>query len=434
MRTVIGWLAVSALLLVMPARLWAPEVRLSIQKGFGEKVVIALPLFVGEGSGAADAAAVRDVLGFDLENSGYFSLVENTAFVDDVERQDRAERDINFPEWVALGAEVLVKGAIDVGLTEVTVEASVYDLARGQPIFGRRYTGDVDNWRHAVHRLSDDIVRQLTGEPGIASTRIAYVSDESGTKEVYVMDYDGARELRVTRGGTMAMYPDWFPGGEAIVCTRFLGSRQEAWRVDVSSGALTAISKYPGLNAFVAVSPSGSELAITLSRDGNPEIYRVRADGTAPRRLTFGRSTESSPRWSPDGRRIVFVSDRAGTPQLYTMSANGGTPERLTYRGSYNTSPDWSPRGDLIAYTSRVDGVFQVCTVDVETKEIVRLTAGPGHKEDPSWAPDGRHVVYSVKSGGKADLYMVDIFDLEPVKLTSGRGNYLSPAWSGRIE
>ncbi|MBD3366712.1 MAG: Tol-Pal system beta propeller repeat protein TolB [Candidatus Eisenbacteria bacterium] len=427
-------LAAALLLLLTPAALWAPEVRLSVQKGFGEKVVIALPLFTGEGRGGIDPAGVRDVLGFDLANSGYFSLVENTEFVDDVESDDRATGDIDFPEWVAIGAEVLVKGSIDVGLTEFRVEASVYDLARGQPIFGRRYTGEPDRWRRAVHRLSDDIVRQLTGEPGVASTQIAYVSNETGTKVIYVMDYDGANQRRVTRDGTLSIYPDWFPGGEAVICTRFRGKRQETYRADVSSGALDVVTSFPGLNAFPAVSPDGDEIALSLSRDGNTEIYRVRADGTSPRRLTFGRSTESSPRWSPDGRRIVFVSDRAGTPQLYTMSANGGSPDRLTYRGSYNTSPDWSPKGDLVAYTSRVEGVFQICTVDVETKEVVRITAGPGHKEDPSWGPDGRHVVYSMTSGGSADLYMIDIYDLEPVKLTSGTSDYSSPAWSGRLE
>lgn len=407
---------------------------MSIQKGFGEKVVVALPLFEGESTGLVDAPAVRDVLAFDLANSGYFSLVENTSFIDDVERDDRASGGIDFPEWIALGAEVLVKGRIEVGLEAFSVEASVYDLARGQPIFGRRYAGEPDEWRRAVHRLSDDIVRQLTGEAGIASTRIAFVSNATGTKGIYVMDYDGARQRRVTRDDIMAIYPDWFPGGRSLICTRFPRHRQETSRIDLATGTLERVTSFPGLNSFAAVSPDGTELALSLSRDGNTEIYRVRADGTVPRRLTFGRSTESSPRWSPDGRRIAFVSDRAGSPQIYMMSANGGTAERVTYRGSYNTSPDWSPRGDLIAYTSRVEGTYQICTVDVETKEVVRLTAGPGHKEDPSWAPDGRHVVYSMRSGGKNDLYMIDIFDLEPVKLTSGTGDYLSPEWSGRIE
>ena len=424
----------STIILLLPAALWAPEVRLSIEKGFGEKVVIALPLFVGDATGRVTPRDVRDALGFDLSHSGYFSLVENTLFVDDVERDDRESRDINFPEWVALGAEVLVKGSIDVGLTEFRVEASVYDLARGQPIFGRRYTGEAEEWRRAVHRLSDDIVRQLTGEPGIASTRIAFVSDETGTKGIYVMDYDGANKRRVTRDATLSIYPDWYPGNDAIICTRFRGKRQETFRVDVSSGAMERVTAFPGLNSFPAVSPNGADVALSLSRDGNTEIYRVRADGTGPRRLTFGRSTESSPRWSPDGRRIAFVSDRAGTPQIYMMSANGGTAERVTYRGSYNTSPDWSPRGDLLAYTSRVEGVFEICTVDIETKEVVRLTAGGGNKEDPCWAPDGRHVAYSMTSGGKTDIYMIDIYDLEPVKITSGTGGYSSPAWSGRIE
>jgi len=423
-------LVLGVVVIAWPTRAPAQGVRLSIEKGFGEKVRIATPLFEGSGTGLADAPGIRDVLMFDLSNSGYFDVVENVEFVDDVERDDRTTGRIDFPEWLALGAEILVKGEFYAGLSEFSMEVTVYDLEQGRGIFARRYTSAPGEWRVAVHRLSDEIVKRLTGEDGIAQTKIAFVSNTTGTKEVYVMDYDGANRRRVTRGSQMAIYPDWFPDRTRIAYTSFIGPRQELHSVGVSSGDTERLTVFPGLNAFASVSPDGSEILMTLSKDGNPEVYRLRADGSGARRLTYGRSTESSPCWSPDGRRVAFVSDRSGRPQIYLMSSTGGTGERVTFQGYYNTSPDWSPRGDLIVYTSRTEGVFQICTVDVETNEVVRLTTGPHHKEDPSWAPDGRHVVYSMKSGGKSDLYMLDIYEMEPVKLTSGAGDYLSPAWS----
>jgi len=405
------------------------DVYLSIEKGFGEKIAVALPLFEGEGAmvGAED---IREVLTFDLGNSGYLSVLENLDFVDETEAQDRATGRIAFPEWLALGGEILVKGSFDSGLSEFTVEATVYDLGQGKAILGRRYSGKASKWRDAVHSLSNDIVELVSGEKGIALSKIAFVSNATGTKQVYVMDYDGENRRRVTRDDLVAIYPEWFPDGQRIAYTRYRGRRQEACAVYVGSGQTVRLTSFPGLNAFVSVSPRGDAIAMSLSRDGNTEIYRLRPDGTNPKRLTFGRSTESSPCWSPDGRKIAFVSDRSGSPQIYVMNATGGTAERLTYRGNYNTSPDWSPKGDLIAYTSKVDGVFQICTVDVETKEVVRLTTGREGKEDPSWAPDGRHLVYSMKSGGKSNLYMLDIYELTPLRLTSGGGDYQSPAWS----
>jgi TolB protein len=406
------------------------QVHLSVSKAFGEKVIIAVPLFDVEGGTIIAVDDVRDVLRFDLSNSGYFSLVANTEFVDETETEDRLSGRINFQEWAALGAEVLVKGRIEGTLSEMSIEATVYDLAQGKSIFGRRYSGRHGEWRGAVHHISDDIVKQLTGEDGIAQTRIAFVSNVTGVKEVYVMDYDGENRRRVTRDNAIAIYPDWFPGGEDLIYTMIRGSRQETRRAGIATGTNSRVTSLPGLNAFAAPSPRGGDIMMTLSRDGNPEIYRLRADGSELRRLTFGRNTESSPCWSPDGRRIAYVSDRSGAPQIYTMSATGGSPQRLTYEGRYNTSPDWSPKGDLVAFTAKVDGVFQICTIDVESREIVRLTAGPGDKEDPSWARNGRHIVYSVTSGGKSDLYMLDIYELEPVRLTSGAGDYLSPAWS----
>jgi TolB protein len=406
------------------------EVRLSIQKGFGEKVIVAIPIFEGVGTGLAGGDDIREVLSFDLNNSGYFRTVENLEFVDETQRDDRRSGAIDFQEWLALGAEVLVKGEFSGSPTDFSVEATVYDLAQGQAIFGRRYGGVPAQWRGAVHRLADDIVQRLTGERGIATSKIAFVSNATGTKEIYVMDYDGENRKRLTRDNTIAMYPDWFPNGNEIVYTRYESDRQEARRVEVLSGRTERVSRFPGLNAFAAVSPRGDEILLSLSRDGNPEIYRIRADGSDPRRLTYGRSTESSPCWSPDGRRLAFVSDRSGSPQIYVMGAGGGDAERVTYEGNYNTSPDWSAKGDLIAYTSRVDGVFQICTVNVETKEVIRLTTGGGSKEDPSWAADGRHIAYSMRSGGKSDIYMLDIYELVPVRLTEGAGDYLSPAWS----
>jgi TolB protein len=419
-----------ALVLSLAPRARAPEVRLSISKGFGEKVVVALPLFEGADGGLVGASNIRDVLTFDLNNSGYFRTIENVGFVDETEQDDRTAGRIDFQEWLALGGEVLIKGEFEIGPTEFVVEASVYDLAQGRAIFGRRYSGIPAQWRGAVHRLADDIVQRLTGEKGIATSRIAFVSNATGAKEIYVMDYDGENRTRVTRDGTISMYPDWFPDGTGIVYTRYEGHRQEVRRVDIMSGDVRRITRLPGLNAFAAVSSRGDEIVLTLSRDGNPEIYRVRVDGSDARRLTHGRSTESSPCWSPDGRRIAFVSDRSGAPQIYVMSAGGGPAERVPYAGSYNTSPDWSPSGELLAYTARIEGIFQICTVDVETKEVIRLTTGGGQKEDPSWAPDGRHLAYSMTIGGKSDIYMLDIYELDPVRLTSGAGDYLSPAWS----
>lgn len=422
-------------LAAVPSRAPPPEVYLNISKGFGEKVIVAVPMFERVGGNLVDAADVRDVLSFDLANSGFCAPVENTAFVEEAEQEDRKVGGIDFSEWIALGAEVLLKGTYDPGVSEFSLQAKLYDLSQGRAILGRSYTSRADEWRAAVHQLSDDIVKHLTGEEGIARSRIAFVSNVTGFKEIYVMDYDGENRRRVTRDNSIAIYPEWLPDRGALVYTRIRGDRHELCRIDlasssVSSSSVSVLTSFPGLNAFACVSPRGDELLMTLSRDGNPEVYRLAVDGTRPRRLTSCRSTESSPSWSPSGRRIAFVSDRGGSPQIYIMSAAGGAADRVTYRGNYNTSPDWSPRGDLIVYTSRIDGVSQVCTVDVETKEVTRLTSGDAHKEDPSWAPDGRHVVYSAQAGGSVDLYMLDIYDLEPVRLTSGAGEYLSPVWS----
>jgi len=288
-------LLAAALVVTSATPLWAPEVRLSIQKGFGEKLIVAVPLFEGDGAGLAGEDDIRDVLSFDLNNSGYFKTVENVEFVDEAEADDRRSGTIDFPEWLALGAEVLVKGEFSAGPTDFAVEATVYDLAQGQPIFGRRYIGVPAQWRGAVHRLVDDIVQRLTGERGIATSKIAFVSNATGTKEIYVMDYDGENRKRITKDNTIAVYPAWFPDGSELVFCRApakdawfegmsdpkfandpeeLPIKYDLYRIPFNEGkGGTAVpvegASHNGMsNTFAKVSPDGKWIVFTKCRNG----------------------------------------------------------------------------------------------------------------------------------------------------------------------
>jgi TolB protein len=224
---VVPYVLSAAVLLAVSGAADARDVYLNIEKGFGEKITVALPLFEGAG-GMVDASNIRDVLMFDLSNSGHFSVVENLEFVDETEAADRATGSVAFPEWIALGGEILVKGAFEAGLSEFSLEAMVYDLGQGKAILGRKYAGEAGRWRDVVHSLSNDIVALIAGEQGIALTKIAFVSNVTGTKQIYVMDYDGENRRRITRDDLLAIYPDWFPDGKRLAYTRYRNQRQEA--------------------------------------------------------------------------------------------------------------------------------------------------------------------------------------------------------------
>ena len=158
------------------------------------------------------------------------------------------------------------------------------------------------------------------------------------------------------------------------------------------------ISAHQGMNTGASWSPDGSKLALTLSKDGNPEIYVVNAaDGSVVRRITNDKGIDTSPAWSPDGSSIAFVSDRNGGPQIFVASAAGGSARQVSFNGTYNTTPTWSPRSGkkIIAYTTRDGGRYDIVTLDLDTKAMVRVTQGEGNNEEPSFSPNGRAIAFA---------------------------------------
>ncbi|HKL22860.1 MAG TPA: hypothetical protein VJ904_13715, partial [Tichowtungia sp.] len=235
---------------------------------------------------------------------------------------------------------------------------------------------------------------------------------------------------QITKDRSTVVGLNWSPNGESLVYTSFMRGFPDVYSVNVRSGKRRILARYNGLNSGAALSPDGTELALVLSKDGNPELYVQSLRSRKLRRLTStAYATEASPCWSPDGKHLVYVSDRNGTPQLYKISSRGGRPQLISTRGSENVAPDWGPNG-LIACASRSAGRYHIAVINPNTGETRYLPNDGADYEDPSWAPNGRHLVASRSVRYQSALYLLDTVSDAPVALLSGRGNWLSPAWS----
>lgn len=315
------------------------------------------------------------------------------------------------------------RGFVDASIQAINTAAEKYYV-------NKSWRQPQDEARRLAHVIADELVEAVTGQKGIASTRIVMVGDRTGRKELYLCDADGGGLFQLTPDKSVSVSPAWSPDAEQIVYTGYLKGFPDLYRITLQSGDRDRIAGYPGLNTGGAYSPDGTRMAIILSRDGNPELYVKNLENGRLTRLTrTGRGNESSPSWSPDGRRIVYVSDTSGRPQLYILSASGGQPERLTARGSENVAPDWGANG-WIAYTSRIGGRYQVMMIQPDSLDIRQVSTGFADWEDPSWAPNGRHVVCSRRSGSKSELYILDTQGDAPIPLKLDSGNWFSPAWS----
>ena len=379
------------------------EVYLDISRGFAKKIPVALSI-----SGDKDEKT-KKILVSDLQRSGLFSPLIN---------DDENE------------AELLIKLNCSLKLGLFRLEGIVRNINTGSGfVFGKRYQGKYPLMRNIIHSFTNDFVKKITGEKGIALTKICFISDESGAKEVYLVDYDGQNKKRVTSDKIIAACPDWSEDGKNLVYLSYLNNRTEIFFHNIKSNSRKILCSYPGLNAFAAISKRG-EIALTLSKDGDPEIYVMQKNGSHLRRLTYSKGIDASPSWAPDGKKIAFVSDRSGSPQIYILDLSTKKVRRITYQGSYNTSPAWAPEGNLIAYTSKREGCFEICIINPDNGEFKAITSGPGSKEDPSWAPNGRQLVFSKKLRYKSNLYILDICTEKNYPLITGKGNYISPAWS----
>jgi TolB protein len=284
-----------------------------------------------------------------------------------------------------------------------------------------------------AHKVSDAIVWSVKQRKGIASTRIVMIGSRDGRKDLYMCDYDGRNLTKTTQDGAICLSPNWHPDGEKIVYTsHHEGGRPMVFMIDLASKARMKIAGYPGLNAGADVSPDGGSVALTLSKDGNPELYTVGLGGGRLTRLTVSqRATEASPTWSPDGKSIAYVCDKGGSPQIYIKSRNGGDDRRVSLIGGENVAPDWGPDNRLV-WTTRRGGRYQLCVMDPARgrEDIVPDTNDGFDYEDPSWAPDARHIVCARTGSFHSDVYVLDTMGDPPIRITTLKGDWYSPAWS----
>lgn len=383
MTSTLRLLATSLLLALLAALpISAQETTITVKKS--DALNIAIKPFTG-----SDAAIAGRVVANDLDLSGLFS--------------------IGLPERANFTIAANAAGG--------ALSGTVTDN-RGGVILQKTYTGNI---RQIAHNFSDDIVETLTGTKGIASSRIAFVSNRTGTKEIYVADYDGANVTQITRDNAISVAPAISPDGQRIAYTGYQSGYADIYLIDIASGARNRILKFPGTNSGASFSPDGGRIACTLSRDGNPELYIAAANGSGARRLTRTRGVESSPSWSPNGSEIVYSSDDRGGPQLFRIGAAGGAPRLIPTGYSYCTEPSWSPDGTKIAFTARQGG-FNIALLDLNSGTSRILAQG----QDPAFGPNSRHVIYSDGSS----IILLDTVKGRRTPVITGLGKISEPSWS----
>ncbi|RMH22075.1 MAG: hypothetical protein D6696_04195 [Acidobacteria bacterium] len=372
------------------------------------------------------ARELEETLRADLDLSGVF-LVQGPAELAVLQLTGKRAHD--FEQFRSLGNQVVLYAELKQESSRIVLEGRVYDLASGQSVLGKRYRGEVDQARQIAHRFADEVVAQFTGRPGIAQTLIAFHSDRDGFQEVYIMDYDGRNQRRVTGHRSTSGFPEWSPSGDVVAYVTYFTASPTIFFADMKTGRKTEVYGQGSLNLSPSFSPDGTMIAFAHADGTNTDIYVCPRICTQPQRLTRARGIDTNPAWSPQGDRIAFTSDRSGQPQIYVMDRDGSNVRRISFEGDFNDGATWRYDGAYLAYASRRGNKFQIVVTDVISLASATLTHGPDSYEEPSYSPDGRRLVLTRKRGRDSQIVVMNADGSGMVQLTH-EGRNFAPDWS----
>ncbi len=396
------------------------QFRVEISGVGATQVPIALPAFKGE---AGAPQAISSIVRADLERSGAFRAVDAAGAAVD---ENQAPL---FSDWRSRGADALAGGSVTrLADGRYDVRFKLWDVVKGSELGAQALAVTVGDLRLAAHRIADVIYEKLTGDKGVFSTRIAYVTKAGKRYALHVADADGEGGQVALSSSHPLISPSWSPNGRELAYVSFESQKAVVYAQDVATGKRRVLANFRGSNSAPAWSPDGQTLVVTLSRDGGSQLFAISRQGGVPRRLTQSGAIDTEATFSPDGQSLFFVSDRGGAPQIYRMNAAGGEAQRVTFSGGYNISPSVSPDGRNLAFITRQGGAFKVMVQDL-SGGAPRALSDTAHDERPSFAPNSRLIVYATRNQGRDVLMTTTLDGKIKTRLVVTNADVREPAW-----
>jgi TolB protein len=396
------------------------QFRVEISGVGATQVPIAVARFRDEANGPV---AVSEIIRANLERSGFFRAIDGGTGLD--------ERSVpGLAEWRTRPVDALLTGSSSrLADNRFDVRFRLWDVVKGSEAASQSAAVPAADLRLAAHRISDVVYEKLTGDKGVFSTRIAYVTRGGGRFTLRVADADGEGGQVALNSPEPIISPTWSADGKELAYVSFETQKAVVWAQEVATGRRRILANFRGSNSAPAWSPDGQMLAVTLSRDGGSQVFVIDREGGSPRRVTQSTAIDTEPTFTPDGRTIYFVSDRGGGPQVYRTPVSGGSAERVTFTGGYNISPALSPDGRMLAYISRQGGGYKLYVQDLTSSAAATAITETLDDESPSFAPNGKLIIYATRAAGRDVLMTTTIDGRIKARLASSASDVREPAW-----
>jgi TolB protein len=417
------------------------EVSTTISSGEGTPPRFAVPDFIALSPDAETqtiAKTIGQVLWDDLNFEREFQLIPRDTYA--TIPAAHGFSDVPFDRWRELNADGVIVGTVQKTGNGIRVEVRLFNSKTQQSVFGKQYEGSGANPRSYAHTISDEVHEQQRALKGVARTKLTFDSDrdgermtgtieQRGVKEIYICDYDGENQRRVTATRSLNINPSWAPDARSIAYTSYRHGLPNIFVSHIYQATMEELTKNAGNNWLPVYSPDGTKIAFGSTRNGVNQIFVMNRDGSGVRQLTNGPAINTTPTWSPSGTQIAFTSARTGDPAIYIIGADGLNLQRLTTDG-YADRPTWSPAPfNEIAYASRTGSGLDIKVIDIATRKVTQLTFGEGTNESPAYAPNGRHIAFTSTRAGKVQIFTMSR-DGKNLRQITRAGNNEQPNWS----
>lgn len=404
-----------------------------ITKGNDQAIPVAVVPFMWTGKGAL-SEDVASIIASNLERTGLFRSLAREDLVSLPTKSD----EVVYRDWRLLKVNYLIVGSLEaLDGQKLRIKYELFDINKQERLLAESVTGTLNDLRTRAHFISDRIYERLTGQKGIFSTRLAYITaiqrgnTQESTYRLHIADADGQRSRTILTSKKPLLSPDWSPDGKKLAYVSFETGRAAIFVQEIVTGKRYQLTNFRGLNGAPAWSPDGKKIAMTLSRDGNAEIYIYHLDERRLTRVTHHYEIDTEPSWSPDAKSLIFTSGRSGGPQIYHIDLASGKEKRLSFEGNYNARPRYSPNGREIFMMHRASrgGLFSIAALNMDTGRMRTLSSSP-LDHSPSVAPNGAMVIYALMQGKKGVLGVVSTDGRIQYELPAESGDVLEPAWS----
>lgn len=304
----------------------------------------------------------------------------------------------------------------------------------GRTVVGKRYAQVKEEVLGMIaDKFCSHLMKHLTGHSGFFESTIAFVRKNGESKEIFTVSPQGRDLHQISHLGGVNLSPCWSIDGTKMAFTR-LGSRQHLLCIWDSRTGKIDQKAFPGNTVISPTYLPNGQLAITLTMNGDSDIYLVNSKFKPIKALAKSWAIEVSPDFDRTGKKMVFVSGRFGNPHIFMLDMDSGNVTRITYDGKYNTNPTISPDGRFVAFSRQTKEGHRIFVHNMQTGAERQLTFGPGSDEDPAFGPDGYFIAFTSSRNGGYKLYLTTRHGDAAMLVPTGKGAATAPAWKGPRE